>query len=137
MEFEGTKKVTVQLNIAPLIDVIFLLLLFFMLSSHFVDQPGIKINLPDAVTSKIHSEEDIVISITRENELYLNEENVDLGNLLERLHFKIEKAKRKTVIIKADEKIDLGLAVKVMDIAKQAEADGLVISTKNEQDVKR
>jgi biopolymer transport protein ExbD len=111
-------------------------LLFFMLSSHFVNQPGIKINLPDAFASKIHPEEDIVISITEGNELYLNEEEVNLGNLLERLRSRISKLGKKTVIIKADAKIDLGLAVKVMDIAKQAEADGLVISTKTEQDVK-
>ncbi|MDO9575129.1 MAG: biopolymer transporter ExbD [bacterium] len=137
MEFEGRKKVRTQLNIAPLIDVVFLLLIFFMLSSHFVTQPGIKITLPAAITAKLHPEEDIVISITRDNNLYLNEEEVDLDNLLDRLREKIEDSVKKIVIIKADEKIDLGLAVKVMDIARQAEAEGLVISTRTEEDVKR
>ena len=137
MEFEGRKKVRTHLNIAPLVDVVFLLLIFFMLSSHFVTQPGIKITLPTAITAKLHPEEDIVISITKDNNLYLNEEEVTLDNLLDRLRIKVGAAKKKTVIIKADEKIDLGLAVKVMDIAKQAEAEGLVISTRMEEDVKR
>jgi len=137
MEFEGRKKVKIQLTIAPLIDVVFLLLIFFMLSSHFVTQPGIKLTLPTAVTSKLHPEEDIIISITQDNNLYLNNAEVTLDNLLERLRLKVGETKKKTVIIKADEKIDLGLAVKVMDIAEQAEAEGLIISTKIEDNVKR
>ena len=130
MEFEGRKRLRTHLNIAPLIDVVFLLLIFFMLSSHFVAQPGIKITLPTAVTAKLHPEEDIAIYITEDNNLYLNEEEVTLDNLLDKLRMKAGEAKKKTVIIKADEKIDLGLAVKVMDIARQAGVEGLVISTK-------
>ena len=137
LEFEGRKKVDTHLNIAPLIDVVFLLLIFFMLSAHFVTQPGIKLTLPTASTAKLHPEEDIIISITNDNDLYLNEEKVNLDNLLEKLRIKLNKSQKKTVIIKADEKIDLGLAVKVMDIAKQAEAEGLVISTKAEEDAKQ
>jgi len=130
MEFEGRRRISTHLNIAPLIDVVFLLLIFFMLSSHFITQPGIKITLPSAVTARLHPEEDIIISITEDSNLYLNERLVTLENLLEQLRIEIIKTEKKTVIIKADEKIDLGLAVKVMDIAKQADAERLVISTK-------
>lgn len=136
MEFERVKKVSTHLNIAPLIDVVFLLLIFFMLSSHFVTQPGIKIILPTATITKLHPQEDIIIFISGEDNLYLNEERVTLDSLLGKLKIELEQTEKKTVIIKADEKIDLGLAVKVMDIAKQAKAQGLVISTrieKNEQ----
>ena len=129
MEFEGRRRISTRLNIAPLIDVVFLLLIFFMLSSHFVTQPGIKITLPSAVTAKLHPEEDIIISITEDSNLYLNEKLVTLKNLLEQLEIEIIKTEKKTVIIKADEKINLGLAVKVMDIAKQADAERLIIST--------
>ena len=117
MEFEERKKVKTQLNIAPLIDMVFLLLIFFMLSSHFVTQPGIKIVLPTAVTAKLYPEEDIIVSITKDGHLYLNDEKVNLHSLLTRLRSKLEAAKKKSVIIKADEKIDLGLAVKVMDLS--------------------
>ena len=137
MEFEGRKKVSTQLNIAPLIDVVFQLLIFFALISHFATQPGIKITLPTATTAKLHPEEYIIVSITQDNNLYLNEEKIALDSLLDNLRLKIAEAKMKTVIINADEKIDLGLAVKVMDIAKQAEASGVVISTKAEENDKR
>ena len=71
----------------------------------------------------------VPVFITENNDLYLNEERVVLESLLEKLRPKILEAENKTVTIKADEKIDLGLAVKVMDIARQAEASGVVIST--------
>lgn len=136
MEFEGRKKISTNLNIAPLIDVVFLLLLFFMLTANFVTQPGIRLSLPSAVTSKPHQDDSITIFITESNELYLNENRVSLDELLEKLKPKLLAAKKKTVVIKADEKINLGLAVKVMDIAKQADAEGVVISTKTEKDVR-
>ncbi len=137
MEFEGRRRISTHLNIAPLIDVVFLLLIFFMLSSHFVTQPGIKITLPSAITARLHPEEDIIISITEDSNLYLNERPVTLKNLLEQLRIEITKTEKKTVSIKADEKIDLGLAVKVMDIAKQAETEKLIISTKLEENIER
>lgn len=129
MEFEKRKKAETNLNIAPLIDIVFLLLIFFMLSSHFVTQPGIKITLPSAVTGKLHPEDEIIIFITSDDRLYLNETEINLEWLSDKLSLKLAETKNKTVIIKADEKINLGLAVKVMDIAKQAEAEGLIIST--------
>ena len=137
MEFYGRKRISTHLNIAPLIDVVFLLLIFFMLSSHFVTQPGIKITLPSAITARLHPEEDIIISITEDSNLYLNEKRVTLENLLKQLKIEITNTEKNTVIIKADEKIDLGLAVKVMDIAKQADAQRLIISTRLKENVKR
>ncbi|MCK4423769.1 MAG: biopolymer transporter ExbD [Candidatus Omnitrophica bacterium] len=134
MEFKGRKKIKDTLNIAPLIDIVFLLLIFFMLSSHFVTQPGLKITLPTAVTAKLHSEEDIIVFITEDNKLILNGKEVVLDKLRAELEIKLVSAKKKTVVIKADEKVDLGLAVKVMDRAKQAKAEGLVISTKVPKD---
>lgn len=137
MEFESRKRISTHLNIAPLIDVVFLLLIFFMLSSHFVNQPGIKITLPSAPGAKLQPGEDIIISITEDSHLYLNEKRVTLRDLPEQLKREITRGERKTVIVKADEKIDLGLAVKVMDLARGATAEKLVISTKLKEDAKR
>lgn len=137
MEFERRKKVTTQLNIAPLIDVIFLLLIFFMLSSRFVTARGIKITLPCAATAPMHPEKEITVFIAANGQLHLNKEPVTLDNLLPKLKTALLKTEKKTVVIKADEKINLGLTVQIMDIANQAEAQGLVISTKAVENVKR
>ena len=132
MEFDRRKKLRTQLNIAPLIDVVFLLLIFFMLSSQFIARPGIRVSLPRASTAEPHPGEDIVVSITEDSSLYLNGEEVTLENLPDKLKAKVAESEEKTVIVRADEKIDLGLAVKVMDIAREANAQGLVISTEME-----
>ena len=69
MELEHGLK---QIDIAPLIDIVFQLLIFFMLTSSFIIQPGIKVNLPKAVTSEVVKFENIDILVTSENVTYLN-----------------------------------------------------------------
>ncbi|MBT9138964.1 MAG: Biopolymer transport protein ExbD [Syntrophomonadaceae bacterium] len=130
MEFEERKKIRMHLDIAPLIDIVFLLLIFFMLTAHFIVQPGIEITLPTAKAAEPREAEDIIISITKENEIFLNDKWIDISELKDSLEEKLELSSKKTVILKADEKTNLGLAVKIMDIAKQANAKELVISTK-------
>lgn len=134
MEFEGRKRINMHLDIAPLIDIVFLLLIFFMLTANFIMQPGIKITLPAAKSSLPQEEDKIIISITKENRIFLNEEEKTLDALESALQKKLEESEEKTVILKADEKINLGLAVKVMDIAKYVGSEKLVISTKTADD---
>ncbi len=135
LEFETGKKIRPHISIAPLVDCVLQLLIFFMLSSYFVIQPGIKITLPTAITAKPQQDE-IIIFINENNEIYLDDKKIDIDYLKEVLEDKLKNSRKKSVTLKADEKIDLGLVVKVMDIAKQAEAEGLVISTKTEEDAK-
>ena len=119
-----------HLDIAPLIDIVFLLLIFFMLTAHFITQPGIEITLPAAKTATMEEIEDIIVFISRADDIFLNDQQIDIEALRPALEAKLEVSQKKTVILKADEKVNLGLAVKVMDIARQANAEGLVISTK-------
>lgn len=133
IEFEGRRKIDTHLNIAPLIDVVFQLLIFFALSSQFSAHSGIKITLPVASSAK-SQEQNTAIFISEDNTLYLDQEMVGLDTLLEKLKIKMLGSKNKAVIISADEKVNLGLAVQVMDIARQSGSDGLTISAK-EKDV--
>ena len=129
VEFERGRKVRIHFDIAPLIDIVLLLLVFFMLTANFITQPGIKITLPKAKTSKPQEEENIIVFITEDNEIFLNDRQISIDELKEALEKKLKTAEKKIVILKADEKINLGLAVKVMDIAKEAGSESLVIST--------
>ncbi len=121
----------VNLNIAPLIDIIFNLLLFFMLTYHISSQAAITLTLPQAQTAQSYQKEGITIFITKENRVYLGQTEVLLENLLSELKKRMEGEPKK-VVIKADEKINLGLAVKVMDMAKQAGANNLIIAARQE-----
>ncbi|MFA5255172.1 MAG: biopolymer transporter ExbD [Candidatus Omnitrophota bacterium] len=129
MEFERRKKSAVGLNMTPLIDMVFLLLIFFILSSHFISEQGFKIKLPKAVLAQSHKNENVVVFVRADGSVIVDNETVAIDRLERKLARCIEKSSSKTVVIKADENVNLKLAVKIMDIAKSSNAGGLVIST--------
>jgi len=124
MELEHGLK---QIDIAPLIDIVFQLLIFFMLTSSFVIQPGIKVNLPKAVTSEIINYENIEILVSSENVTYLNGKIV---NMQEMNSYLKQAAKRnQSVIIKADTRASLGRVVEIWDMARDSGITQINIAT--------
>ena len=127
MELEHGLK---QIDIAPLIDIVFQLLIFFMLTSSFIMQPGIKVNLPKAVTSEVVKFENIEILITAENVTYLNGKVVTMQELKA---FLTQAAKRnQTVLIKADRRASLGRVVEIWDLGRDLGIAQINIATNQE-----
>jgi biopolymer transport protein ExbD len=119
----------VRLDMVPLINCIFLLLIFFLLTSNFILQPGIKINLPKAVTSEVIQENTVVITVTSDNRFYLNETPV---TLLE-LKSKLEKASNaEPVLIKADRDVTLSKVVNIWDFCRDLGIKQVNIATNQE-----
>ncbi|NQU74264.1 MAG: biopolymer transporter ExbD [Candidatus Omnitrophica bacterium] len=119
-----------QLDIAPLIDVVFLLLIFFMLTSSFIFQPGIKINLPKAVTSEVIHEKSIIIVINSKNYIYLNDRVITMSELASRLS--IAAKENKPLLIKADRRASLGKVVEVWDLCRDEGISRINIATSQE-----
>ncbi|MFA4984092.1 MAG: biopolymer transporter ExbD [Candidatus Omnitrophota bacterium] len=120
-----------QIDIAPLIDMIFQLLIFFMLTSSFVMQQGIKINLPKAVTSEEVKYENIEIAISGENVIYLNGKVVTLSEL--KNLFKQLPRGRQSIMIKADRRSSLGRVVEIWDMCREAGVNQINIATDQER----
>jgi len=116
-----------QLDIAPLIDVIFLLLIFFMLTSSFVFQPGIRVNLPKAVTSEVMHKELLVVTITESNEIFINERPISKEELVSRIT--IAAQDEQPLLIRADKKSDLGKVIEVWDVCRQVDVKQINIAT--------
>ncbi len=116
-----------QLNIAPLIDVIFQLLIFFMLSSSFTFQSGIHVKLPKAVTSDVIKEENFIILITNENVIYLNNAVVTVKELKQELGKPATKGR--PILIKADRRASMGRIVDVWDLCRQLGIERINIAT--------
>ncbi|MFH1875390.1 MAG: biopolymer transporter ExbD [Candidatus Omnitrophota bacterium] len=135
-ELERRRRADNNLNIAPLIDIVFLLLIFFVFSSHFISHKGFKVKLPKAVHAQMQKNEQVTVFINKEGDIFLNDAKVQFDNLTASIRSELSRANSKTVVIKADENVSLGLAVKVMDNAKEANTDSLVISTKTANDEK-
>jgi len=116
-----------SLDIAPLIDVVFLLLIFFMLTSSFVFQPGIRVNLPKAVTSEVLHKELLIVTINGQNEVFINERPVSSDELVSRIT--VAARDEQPLLIKADKESNLGKAIEVWDICRQMEVRQISIAT--------
>lgn len=130
MELKNRLPRKVQIDITPLVDVVFLLLIFLMVSSTFVEQPGIKLALPSAKTAKSERVEDLVIMITKNGKIFLNQKLLDRKDLAEELKKEVAKSSQKTVILKADREVSHGDVVTVMDLARRSGIKRLVVGTR-------
>jgi len=124
------KQSLTTFNAISLTDIIFLLLVFFLLSSTFVLQPGIKVQLPVTTTTPdISSEKSLVVSLTKEGAVYLNDDLVNRIELGARLRQKVMEVGNPIVVLRADKSVLIESMVEVMDIAKTAGAERFVIAT--------
>ena len=116
-----------QLDIAPLIDVVFLLLIFFMLTSSFIVPQGIKVNLPNAISSKLLPKEDLVIYITEKGTAMIDDKKLGLKKLKGRVKTAAETNSH--ISIKADKNTPLGKVIEVWDLCRDAGIRNLNIAT--------
>lgn len=129
MKFSTTNKPLSVFSYSSLTDIVFLLLIFFLLSSSFVLQTGIKVQLPKSATAEQQPQTQIIITVTTDGRIYLNTEPMTVDALGARLAPLVSKDPEKLVIIKADQSVSLQSAVQVMDIAKGVGAQRLLIAT--------
>jgi biopolymer transport protein ExbD len=115
------------INMAPLIDVVFQLLIFFMLTSSFTFQSGINVKLPKAITSDVIQEENLIISVTSENIIYLNSEVTTITELRKELQKPLYK--NHPILIKADRRSSLGRIVDVWDLCRELGIERVNIAT--------
>jgi len=116
-------------DLMPLIDVVFLLIIFFMLTTSFrTIFQGIKVDLPTTTTKQERIEQNIIITITKDNVLYLDKARVTTSKLVSLLKKKLRE-KKGLVMINADKLVRHGKVVEIMDLAKQAGADRVGILT--------
>jgi len=123
------ERYEVKAPLTSLIDIVFLLLIYFLLTTNFMVDEGITIKLPQARATKPQVEESITIYVDREGRSYLNNEEITIGNLFKRLREMISGKKDKLVVVRADRGVVLNKAVKVMDVAKAAGAGRLCLAT--------
>lgn len=118
---------TGKLDIAPLINVVFLLLIFFMLTSSFILQPGIRVNLPRAVTSEVLMKDVMVVAVTETGDLYVNDRPATHDELVSRV--KMASREKRSILIKADKNVDLGKVIAVWDMCRQEDVRQISVAT--------
>jgi biopolymer transport protein ExbD len=126
-----TKKDRYQMQapLTSLIDIVFLLLIYFLLTTNFIVEEGIKIKLPNARASAPQVKQEITIFVDKEGTAYMANKKVPIDELYTRIKNMIGNDPDRLVIIKADKTVILNKAVRVMDIAKAAGASRLSLAT--------
>ena len=121
MDFVRKKRSRPHIEIAPLVDIIFLLLIFFMLSSNFIN-PMIKMELPKALSEEKLEKVDLVVTIDNKGNIYINKDRVLIDDLKIALEEKMAKLGKYDVIFRGDTSIGYDTFVHILDIAKLAGA---------------
>jgi biopolymer transport protein ExbD len=118
MQFKRRLRPTATVDIVPLIDVVFQLVVFFMVSSTFILTPGISLTLPDSSSAEPVVMSRLVVTILSEDEIYLNRDRYDLRSLdkaLKNFAAREEVSNVRTVVVEGDQQVSYSLMVHVLD----------------------
>jgi biopolymer transport protein ExbD len=129
MEFERRRRRHTHIDVAPLVDVVFNLLLFFMITYNVVADPAVKIRLPESKTADSQAEEQVVIALSREGQAYLGDKAVQVEELPPLVQEALKQCKEPSVKIKADQEVPVSLLLKVVDAVKLSGCSTFSIAT--------
>ncbi len=131
MKFYQPNSKTLKFDLTPLIDVVFQLLIFFMLTTTFINvESGVKVDLPSGDFAAVSEKRNIVVTITENNVLYLNNHLVDPNYLTEKLRDETRDNPNPLVVLEADQNVTHGKVVRVMDLVKKSGIERIAIATK-------
>ncbi|MCB1043868.1 MAG: biopolymer transporter ExbD [Acidobacteria bacterium] len=130
MLYRPKRRSEVSVELSPLIDVVFLLLIFFMVSTTFKDAHGMDLNLPSAESESKAGQEALTLVVRSDGSLEFQGETVTEDALGERLAASLTGREDKMLVLKVDESVEHGRVVTLMDAAKNAGASGLTFAAK-------
>jgi biopolymer transport protein ExbD len=133
LRFQSKRREGARVDVTPLIDIIFQLVLFFMVSTTFVSSPGIEVNLPRSSSETLLKEqEDLHIWMTDAGAVFVDKKSVDFDALERILSERAVRDPSTLVIIEADTQVEHGRVVGVMDLARTVGLERLAIATEPE-----
>ena len=118
-----------EINLTPMLDVVFIMLIFFIVTASFIKEAGIDVDRPEAPTGDRQDDASILIAISSGDEIWIDRKEVDprgVRSVIERLHAENPKG---SIVIQADEESTNELLVTVMEAAKQAGVSNVAIAT--------
>ncbi len=128
MKFESPHKLISAFNFSSLTDIVMLLLIFFLLSSQFVLQTGVKVKLPGAKNNEQAQATNFSVTITDQGRIYVGSDEVGLNALAGKLS-EIKKNQNENLTIRADKSVKIDIIIKVIDAAKGIGIDKFTIQT--------
>ena len=109
-----------DINLTPMLDVVFILLIFFIVTANFIKEPGLEVNRPDAETSSIQENAAILIAIGSTNDIWIDGRRIDVRQVKANITKLLADNPKGTVVIQADEKATADSIIAVMDQSREA-----------------
>ena len=132
IEFDEHTSGRADIDLTPMIDVVFLLLIFFLLTSIF-SKPSIPLDLPEAETARIEGEPEISVIVKKDGDILLNGRNIGLSELFGELSVFHKNNGSKDIAIISDKTVPFGRVVEVMDAIKMAWLENISIVTEKKR----
>jgi biopolymer transport protein ExbD len=129
LKFKRRERYAIVAPLTSLIDIVFMLLIYFLLTTNFMVEEGIKIKLPQANAAAPQTQQEITVYVDKQGQSYLMDEKVAADQLFTRISEMIGNDPDRLVVVKADRVVVLNKAVKLMDIVKAAGAGRLCLAT--------
>jgi biopolymer transport protein ExbD len=124
------KRESTELNIAPLIDMVFILLIFFLVNTSFVKETGVDVCRPSANTATVQEKANILIAINEKNKVFMDEHEIDVRAVRANVERALAENPESDVVVVADKGSDTGVAIEVMDGCRMAGADNVALAAK-------
>lgn len=121
-----------EIDMTPMLDIVFILLIFFIVTTSFVKESGIEINRPTAATSQKNAKGNILVAISKSGEIWIDNRNIDIRSVRANIQRLKAKLPLSSVIIQSDKDAYTGTLVKVMDQVRLAGVDNISIAASNE-----
>ncbi|MGB2426061.1 MAG: ExbD/TolR family protein [Alteromonas sp.] len=121
-----------NIDMTPMLDVVFIMLIFFIVTASFVKESGIDVNRPEANTAVQKDRANILIAISAEGEIWINKRRVDIRSVAENIIGLRAENPQGTVVIQADQKATTDVLIKVMDASREAGVYDVSIATQEQ-----
>ena len=119
MQFDGRARVSSRIDLAPLIDVVFLLLIFFLLTSSFISHRAIELNLPTTSSAQVAPELPIVVSIHADGSVRLDDRRIAATALASAISTRISETSSRDIAVQADSDVGIQRLLTVLDAIRQ------------------
>jgi len=124
------KRTAAELNIAPLIDMVFILLIFFLVNTSFVKETGIDVSRPTAATAVSKAKAAILIAVDQHNRIFLEHREIDVRAVRANVERALAESPEGAVVVVADKASSTGTAIKVMDGCRMAGAKNVSLAAR-------
>ena len=122
-----------EINMAPLIDMIFILLIFFLVTASFVKESGVEIERPEATTTETKEKTGLMVALTKTGQIFIDHEQVDLRSVRGRVEIFLMENPEGGVMVEADRGSLTGNLIEVVDQCRLAGAEDVAVVAKRTQ----